>query len=340
VSASSRALVRAQPADTSYGRQSWRTNTPLIRIGIASVITIAMIGLFMTIEANGNWDFVLPFRARKVAAMAIVGIAIAISTVAFQTLTENRILSPAIMGFDALYMLIQTMVLFLFGGHRLLTLDPKMQFGVEVVILPLFATALFWLLFLRARYSLYLIVMIGIIFGALFRGLTNFAQRMIEPSDFAVLQDASFATFNAIDQTLLGMATVLVIGAGLVIWRALPELDLLTLGRDTAIGLGIDYRRSVAVVLVSTIVLTAVSTALVGPVAFFGLLVANVAYLVVGSPQHRFILPMAALLGIMALVGGQAVLEHVFRLNSSLSMIVEFVGGIAFIYLVVQRRNG
>ncbi len=338
MSVSTQALTRS-PGASRPSTRGWRDRTPIIRLGIAGAATVAMIVLFMTIEANGNWDFVLPFRARKVAAMAVVGIAIAISTVAFQTLTENRILSPAIMGFDSLYMLIQTMVVFLFGGHRLLTLDPRVQFGIEVLILTVFATALFWLLFLRARYSLYLIVMIGIVFGALFRGLTNFAQRMIEPSDFAVLQDASFATFNAIDQTLLGMATVLIVGAGLVIWRSLPELDLLTLGRDSAIGLGIDHRRTVAVVLIATIVLTAVSTALVGPVAFFGLLVANVAYLIAGSPQHRYTLPMAALLGIMALVGGQAVLEHMLGLNSSLSVIVEFVGGIAFIYLVLQGRN-
>src|SRR5690606_4825875 len=142
----------------------------------------------------------------KIAAMALVGISIAISTVAFQTLTENRILTPAIMGFDALYMLIQTMVVFFFGSHRLLTIDPLVQFGIEVVIMTVFCAGLFWIFFLRARYSLYLIVMIGIIFGALFRSLTNFAQRMIEPSDFAVLQDTGFASFNAIDQTLLSMA--------------------------------------------------------------------------------------------------------------------------------------
>lgn len=333
------ASVRAATTVASSPARPRADRTPLIRLGLLALVTLAAIAVFMTIEANGNWDFVLPFRARKVAAMALVGMAIAISTVAFQTVTENRILTPAIMGFDALYMLIQTMVVFFFGGHRLLTLDPQKQFGMEVVIMTFFATALFWALFLRARYSLYLLVMIGIICGAFFRSFTNLAQRMIEPSDFVVLQDAGFASFNAIDQTLLGMATMLVIGASLVLWRMLPELDLLTLGRDTAIGLGIDYRRSVGIVLIAIIVLTSVSTALVGPVAFFGLLVANLAYLIVGSPAHRYTLPAAALLGVTALVGGQTVLEHVFGLNSSLSVIVEFVGGIAFIFLVLRRQR-
>lgn len=331
MSASNTAVTRTAAVQTGSDR------TPLIRLCIVALLLLTTIALFMTVEANGNWDYVLPFRARKIAAMGLVGIAIAISTVAFQTITENRILTPAIMGFDALYMLIQTMVVFFFGSSRLLTLDPQLQFGIEVTIMVVFCTAIFWILFLRARYSIYLIVMVGIIFGALFRSLTNFAQRMIEPSDFAVLQDAGFASFNAIDQTLLVMAAVLVLGASLILWHQLPELDLLILGRNSAVSLGVDYRRSVAIVLVATIVLTAVSTALVGPVAFFGLLVANVAYLIAGSPWHRYTLPTAAMLGVMALVGGQAVLEHAFGLNSSLSVIIEFIGGIAFIYLILRR---
>lgn len=316
-----------------------KNRTPLIRLGILGLLTMCSIVVFMTIDAGGNWDFVIPFRARKVVALALVGTAIAISTVAFQTITQNRILTPAIMGFDALYMLIQTFVVFFFGGQRLLAFDPRIQFGIEVAIMTIFSTILFWLLFLRAHYTLYLLVMIGIIFGALFRSLTTFAQRMIEPNDFALLQDASFATFNAVDQTLLGTAAVVLGLAALVLWWALPELDLLILGREAATGLGIDYRRSVGVVLLATIVLTSVSTALVGPVAFFGLLVANLAYLVVGSAWHRYTLPAAALLGMLALIGGQTVLEHAFGMNSSLSVIIEFAGGIAFIILVLRGRS-
>lgn len=316
-----------------------RERTPAIRLGLLGLLTLVSIVVFMTIDAGGNWDFVIPFRARKVMVMAMVGVAIAVSTVAFQTITQNRILSPSIMGFDALYMLIQTIVVFFFGSQQLLTFDPRIQFGIEVALMTLFSTVLFWIFFLRAHYTLYLIVMIGIIFGALFRSATNFAQRMIEPNDFAVLQDASFANFNAADPTLMKAAAVLLGGAVLAIWRVLPELDLLLMGREMATGLGLDYRRAVGIVLIASIVLTAVSTALVGPVAFFGLLVANLAYLIAGSPWHRYTLPAAALLGMMALIGGQAVLEHVFGLNSSLSVIVEFAGGVAFILLVLRSRS-
>ena len=59
----------------------------------------------MTLGANGQWDFVLPFRGGKLAVMLLVAYAVAVSSVLFQTVTHNRILTPAIMGFDALYLL-------------------------------------------------------------------------------------------------------------------------------------------------------------------------------------------------------------------------------------------
>jgi iron complex transport system permease protein len=84
-------------------------------------------------------------------------------------------------------------------------------------------------------------------------------------------------------------------------------------------------------------VLVAVSTALVGPITFFGLLVASLAHSLVGTSRHRYVLPAAALLAIICLVGGQTLLERVFSFDTALSIIIEFVGGIVFIILVLRR---
>ncbi len=82
--------------------------------------------------------------------------------------------------------------------------------------------------------------------------------------------------------------------------------------------------------------LVSVSTALVGPITFFGLLVANLAYMIAGSAKHRIILPVAALLAVFCIVGGQTILERVFTFNSALSVIIEFLGGLVFIILLVR----
>ena len=119
-------------------------------------------------------------------------------------------------------------------------------------------------------------------------------------------------------------------------WRMRYTLDLLALGREMAINLGVNYQRSVMIVLGATTALVAISTALVGPITFFGLLVANLAYALVRSYRHGVIIVAAALLAIITLVGGQMILERVFSFDTSLSVIVEFVGGLVFIYLLVK----
>ena len=88
--------------------QAWRLAL------LATAALLCVIG-FMTLGANGQWAFVLPFRGGKLAAMLLVAYAVAVSSVLFQTVTHNRILTPAIMGFDALYLLIQSLVVFGFG---------------------------------------------------------------------------------------------------------------------------------------------------------------------------------------------------------------------------------
>src|SRR5690606_21957497 len=104
---------------------------------------------------GAGWDFVLPFRGAKVAALVLVAYAIAVSTVLFQTVTDNRILTPSIMGFDALYVLIQTTVVFGLGSARLAGVDPHPRFVVEVLVMVLFAGLLFRWLFSGTRHGLH-----------------------------------------------------------------------------------------------------------------------------------------------------------------------------------------
>ncbi|HYH12446.1 MAG TPA: iron chelate uptake ABC transporter family permease subunit, partial [Thermomicrobiales bacterium] len=173
----------------SEGRIRSLSLTPAWRLVIMLGLVIGVIGVFMTIESRGNWDFVLPFRGRKVLAMVVVGYAIAASTVMFQTITGNRILTPSIMGFDALYMLIQTIAVFFLGSAQLIAFDERTRFGVEVLAMVLFSWALYWWLFVAADRGLHLLVLVGIVFGVMFRSITNLLQRVIDPAEFAVLQD-------------------------------------------------------------------------------------------------------------------------------------------------------
>ena len=100
---------------------------------------------------------------------------------------------------------------------------------------------------------------------------------------------------------------------------------------------GVNRRRVVMVVFGAVSVMVAASTALVGPILFFGLIVANLAYTYAGSFRHAWTVPTAALLGMLCLLGGQLILDRVFGFGASLSIIIELVGGLFFLYLVLRK---
>jgi len=308
-----------------------------VRLGLLAALAAACCAAYLTIGARGQWDFVIPFRGGKLLAMALVSYCVAVSSVLFQTITHNRILTPAIMGFDALYLLIQACIVFGFGLSAMNTQEPLWQFLLEVGAMTAFACLLFRWLFTGAARSLHLMMLVGIVFGLLFRSLSSFAVRLIDPNEFLVLQDRMFASFNSVRTGLLPYAAAAALAVSLAFWRMRRRYDVVALGRDMAVNLGVDYRRTLLGTLAGIAVLVAVSTALVGPVTFLGLLVANLAYRTMASDRHAQTVPAAVLWSIIFVVGGQTLLERVLGLNTTVSVIIEFVGGLLFLILILRK---
>ncbi|CAN7686837.1 iron chelate uptake ABC transporter family permease subunit [Neorhizobium sp. LjRoot104] len=304
------------------------------RLLCLGAVALLCIVAFMTIGLRGNIGFVLSLRAAKLAALLQVGVSIAVSTVILQTVTNNRILTPSIMGLDALYLFGQMLLVFLLGGLGYAALDAQLKFGGEIVVLMALATGLL-LPMLRRRTDMGLMLLAGIIFGILFRSLHSLLARLIDPNDFAVVQGASFANFNDVRTDLLVFAAILTVAGIAITWRARHVLDVIALGADTATGLGIAWARTVTGLLLLVSALVAVSTALVGPVAFFGLLVVALAERLVDTRCHAVLLPAAMLTAVIILVGGQTLFQHALGSSSTLGVVIEFVGGLAFLVLLV-----
>ncbi|APE42367.1 enterobactin ABC transporter permease [Sulfitobacter alexandrii] len=302
---------------------------------LAGVLVLCCLG-YLTLGARAGWDFILPFRAPKLAALLLVGASVSTATVLFQTITGNRILTPAIMGFDWLYVLLVTVAVHTIGGFALADLPPLVFFAIASLIMVAASLLLFGTLLLEARQDLIRMILTGVILSGLFRAGNGFLQRMIDPNEFSVIQVASYARFNVIDTEILPVAALLTLLGLAAAWRMRHRLDVLALGRDAAINLGEDPRRGYLQVLVVVAVLVSVSTAFVGPVVFLGLIVAAIAHVLTPVPYHAVLLPSAALVSMITLVGGQAILERVLHLSTPLSVIVDVAGGAVFILLLFR----
>lgn len=309
------------------------------KLGVLAIVAIVLIAIFMLIDAGGNWDYVLPRRMKKILAIVLTGCIIAFSTMVFQTITNNRILTPSIIGLDSLYMFIQTFVIFAFGSTSITLLNKNLNFLISAGLMVLFAILLYKFLFKREGQNIYFLLLIGLIFGTLFNSLATFMQVLIDPNEFQVVQDKMFASFNNVNTDLLVISFILVIGIGIYFWRYLKYLDVLSLGRDQAINLGIDYDFVIKRFLIVIALLVSIATALVGPITFLGLLVANVAHQFLKTYQHKYLLAGSALISVVALVGGLLIVERVFTFSTTLSVIVNFIGGVYFIYLLLKENK-
>lgn len=308
-----------------------------VRLAVLAALAVVALLAFMTLGVEADWAFVLQHRSAKALTMLVVACAVGMSTVVFQTVTHNTILTPAVMGLDALYLFLQAVLVLMLGSVGVVQLGVLPKYGLEIVLMVTLSVALMRWLFTGHASSLHLMLLVGMVMGILFRSMTSFAMRMIDPNEFATLQDRMFANFNTIHtQLLLPSLLVLALGAAFF-WRRRHVLDVLALGRDAAVNLGVHYQRQVLQLLVVMCAMVAVSTALVGPVTFFGLLVANMAYHWMGTRRHAWVLPAVVLWGCVLLLAGQVVLERVLGFNSALSVVVEFVGGLVFIWLLVRK---
>lgn len=308
------------------------------RLALCALLFAALAAVYLFGGLGGNWGFILQLRATRLAGLVVVGAAVAVATVLFQTVSGNRILTPAIMGFDALYVLMQTALVASLGLTGFVTLPEGGKFLAEVAVMMAAAMALFGTLLGRGARDIARMILTGVILGILFRSLSGLMARVLDPNAYAVVQDASFASFSRINADLLGWGAGLAGVAVVAAFLLAPRLDVLALGRNTAVSLGLAHDRLVLATLALVAALVAVSTALVGPVAFFGLIVAGLARGLTRSERHAVLLPTAMLIAVIILTGGQVLFERVLGLEGTLSVVVEFLGGLFFLTLLLKGR--
>lgn len=303
------------------------------------LLMMASGALFLFYNLGNSWEFALRLRGLKVVAILVVAGCVAFSSVAFQTLTNNRILTPSIMGFESLYLLIQTVIVYLYSDQTYRVLSSIDNFLVSVAGMIGFSFMLYLLIYKKGKDNLYLLLLVGIILGTLFSSLSSFMQLLIDPNDFFIVQGKMFATFNKINNKLLWPSLVVMIATLMIGFRMTRYLDVLALGRDQAINLGLNYNRVVKMFLVMIAVLVSVSTALVGPITFLGLLVTNLTYELFRTHKHRLLIIACIMVSATALLIGQFFMERVFNLSIPLSAIINMVGGFYFIYLLLRVKK-
>ena len=310
------------------------------KIIILIIATICMAAFYLLVGLDFEiFQYQFQSRLRKLILILIVGGAIGASVVIFQAITTNRLLTPSIMGLDSVYLFVKVLPVFLVGTQAAVITNVYLNFFVTLIAMVLFSLLLFEGMFKLGHFSVYFILLVGVILGTFFRSITSFIQLIMDPESFLAVQSAMFASFEASNSRLVLVSTCLLLVLIIITVIMRPYLDVLLLGRAQAINLGVSYESMTRLLLILVALLVSISTALVGPVTFLGLLTVNLAHELMKTYEHKYILPATILISWISLFMAQWVVENLFEATTEFSLIIDLFGGSYFIYLLVKRRS-
>ena len=317
-------------------RRYWLLTASLVVAALLFTAGLLSWGNPMEFGTRGYW-LIAQRRLNSVIAMAVVAVCQAVATVAFQTVTNNRIITPSIMGFESLYVAIHTSTVYFLGAAGLNNARTLEMFVIQLVLMVGLSLILYTWLLAGDNPNMHAMLLVGIVLGGGLGSVSTFMQRLLTPSEFDVLTARLFGSVNNADPAYYPLAVPLVlVAAGLMVLNS-RRLNVLGLGRDVAVNLGVNHKKHAVFTLVLVSVLMAVSTALVGPMTFLGFLVATLAYQFADTYDHRYVFPMAALLGYCILAGAYFVMNHIFYAQGVVSIIIELVGGLTFLIVVLRK---
>ncbi len=288
---------------------------------------------------GNNIDYVLKSRSIRLATMVVVGLSVAYASIIFQTITNNKILTPSIMGYESIFILFQTIIVFFYGDKSFQAITQEQNFFIAVALMMGFSAMMYFLIFGKEKKNIFNLLLLGMVLGTLFSTTSSFLQILIDPNQFSIIQNFMFVSFTKMNTKLLAIAAI-TLGVTLIYLQSnLKYLDVLALGRSHAVNLGLDYNKLVKRFMVAISLLVSISTALVGPITFLGILITNLTYEMFATRKHSKMVWICSLLSCLFIVAAQFLVEHVFSFSTTVSIVINFIGGIYFMYVILKSRK-
>jgi iron complex transport system permease protein len=324
-------------------KRAYRKN--IIKLIVIALIAIIIVAAFLFIGVKFHnhklLRYAMKLRIPKVIAMIITAFAIGAATIIFQSVINNTIVTPCLLGMNALYTLIHTSVVFVLGSGSILFTNDNLSFLVDLVLMGIIATVVYSWLFKMTGHNVLYVLLVGTVLTSFFSSIQSTLTRVMDPNEYDTLLTSLVASFSNINSGII-IFSVIILALIVVIFRKeFALLDVITLGKEQAINLGVDYDRCIRRLLLAVTLCIAVATAMVGPISFLGLIIANISRQLLKTYRHTQLIAGAALMGVIALIGGQFIVERVFVYSIPISVFITVAGGIYFLYLILKgsRHN-
>ena len=334
----SRNLVRGRKSDMKQKNLSGMSKI-LIMLAVTLLVAAAYTVFGLRFSNERLLHYQLEKRIPKLIVIALTAFSIGSASIVFQSVINNTIVTPCLLGMDALYTLVHTLVYFFAGAASVLVTNKQIAFSVDLAIMAVVGMVIYSYTFKKTGSNVLYVILIGTVLTSLFSSLQSTMTRMMDPNAYDTLLTTLVASFDNANTSLIVFSAVVLLFVALFFWKDLRLLDALTLGKDKAVNLGIDYDRSIRRLLFAVTLYMTVATALVGPLAFLGLIIANLSRQVMQTYRHSLLISASVLFGMIVLLGGQFLVERIFSYNIPVSVFITTGGGIYFLYLLLVKRK-
>lgn len=312
--------------------------TGSVDIPVRDVLSI----LFSLSADNDIWHYIIiETRLPQTITAMLCGSALAVSGLLLQTAFRNPLAGPSIFGISSGASLGVALVMLMMGGSvtaGLFSVSGFVAILVAAFTGAMLVTAVIFFFSTLVRNSVMLLI-IGVMVGYLSSSaitLLNFFATEEGVRSYMIWGMGSFSSVSLAQIPVFAVVTILGLLASVLL---IKPLNALLLGEQYAENLGVNIRRTRHLLLVVTGLLTAITTAYCGPIAFIGLAVPHIARLVLGTENHRLLLPSTILCGsvvallcnfICFLPGESGIIP--------LNAVTPLVGAPVIIYVITQRR--
>ena len=264
----------------------------IYKLIILAVIVLLAMAAYMTIGVKFHNErlmrFAFKIRYPKLIAMVITAFTIGGASIVFQSVINNTIVTPCLLGMNSLYTLIHTAVVFFLGSGSMLVINSNMSFALDLVIMGVVATFIYSYLFKVTNHNVLYVLLIGTVLTSFFSSIQSTLTRIMDPNEYDTLLTSLVASFSNVNSVTLCIS---------------------------------------------------VATAMVGPISFLGLIIANLSRQMLKTYRHTQLILGSALFGMIGLIFGQLIVERIFVYAIPVSVFITVGGGIYFLYLLLAGKR-
>ncbi|MFI3250812.1 MAG: iron chelate uptake ABC transporter family permease subunit [Eubacteriales bacterium] len=305
------------------------------------IIALFLCVTYMTINLNTSKqkfiDYAINLRYPKLWGIILTAFCIGTSTVSFQSVVSNRLITPCLLGMSSFYTFVGTVLSIIFGFVGIRIGNMYVSYLLNLLAVAIFGYLLYGQLFKKTNYNVTYVLLTGTVMASLFDSTSGLLQSFAR--GFSISLFGAGANTARTNTDLLAFSTFLCILLVILFWNDICKLDVVGLGRNNVINLGVDFDKQTGRILVADLLLIAIASIAGTTYTFLGIILSNLAREIFKTYKHFYLLLGSFFLGVICLVGAQLWMEHFAQIKVAVDVYITIIGGSYFLFLLVKNKG-